>query len=154
MKSDIRDKVQKFVPYLFFIVLFIGTVVTLRVLNLNHIYETKRQLGENAVLAMYDYRNVEQLDAQMTLLREMTTEEVFSQLTIDNKVRTLRVYYKFKQSSVHVNIIKSTDSYVLYSLDNENIDEDRIFMFIFDIDGGKISYVREEECIDFVTTLY
>lgn len=154
MKSSIKDKVQKIVPYLFFIVIFVITVIVLRALNLNHIYETKRQLGENAVLAMYDYNNAEQLDAQMTLLRAMTTEDVFKQLTIDNKVRTLRVYYKFKQDSVHVNVIKSTDKYVLYSLDNENIDEDRIFIFIFDIDGGKISYVREEECIDFVTTLY
>lgn len=154
MKSSIKDKVQKIVPYLFFIVIFVITVIVLRTLNLNHIYETKRQLGENAVLTMYDYNNAEQLDAQMTLLRAMTTEDVFKQLTIDNKVRTLRVYYKFKQDSVHVNVIKSTDKYVLYSLDNENIDEDRIFIFIFDIDGGKISYVREEECIDFVTTLY
>ena len=154
MRIKLSDKAQKFVPYLLFIGIFIITVVLLRKLNLNHIYETKRQLGENAILAMYDYNNVEQLDAQMTVLRAMTTEEVFNQLSIDNKVRTLRVYYKFKQDSVHVNIIKSTDSYVLYSLINENIDEDRIFIFMFDTCNGKISYAREEECIDFVTTLY
>ena len=97
MNIRLSDKAQKFVPYLLFIGIFIVTVVLLRKLNLNHIYEAKRQLGENAVLAMYDYNNVEQLDAQMTVLKAMTTEEVFNQLSIDNKVRTLRVYYKFKQ---------------------------------------------------------
>lgn len=111
-------------------------------------------LGEEAVKLLYDFGTVEQLDYQMNDLKKITTDAVFNQLTIDNEERTLNTYLKFKNKAVTVKVVKSTSDYVLYRLETENISEDRLFAFFFDVDdSGKISYVREVEAIDFVDTI-
>ena len=111
-------------------------------------------LGEEAVKLLYDFGTVEQLDYQMNDLKKITTGAVFNQLTIDNEERTLNTYLKFKNKAVTVKVVKSTSDYVLYRLETENISEDRLFAFFFDVDdSGKISYVREVEAIDFVDTI-
>lgn len=112
------------------------------------------ELGVRAVRCMYEFGSAEQLDSNMLDLKLLTTNDVFAYLTIDNEERTLCTYLKFKNEPVSVNVIKSTSSYVLYSLDTEAISEDRIFLFLFDVDSsGKISGVREVEGIDFVDRL-
>ena len=111
-------------------------------------------LGEEAVKLLYDFGTVEQLDYQMNDLKKITTDAVFNQLAIDNEERTLNTYLKFKNKAVTVKVVKSTSDYVLYRLETENISEDRLFAFFFDVDdSGKISYVREVEAIDFVDTI-
>lgn len=110
--------------------------------------------GVDAVKYLYNFDNVQQLDSNMVKLKEITTEGVFEQLTIDNTNRTLNTYLKFKGEPTKVNVIEATDTFVLYSLDTKYVDSKRIFMFIYNVnDNGKIEYVREMECIDFVTDL-
>lgn len=110
------------------------------------------ELGENAVKLLYDYGTVEQLDFQMSGLKEITTEEVFNQLTIDNEERTLNTYLKFKQDAVTVNVIRSTDKYVMYHLQTNNVSANRIFVFFFTVnDKGLIDWVQEVEAVDFIT---
>lgn len=109
------------------------------------------ELGEAAVKLLYDFGTAEQLDYQMQGLKEITTEPVFNQLTIDNEERTLNTYLKFKNEPVTVEVARSTNQYVIYSLDTKNISKDRIFVFFFTVNGeGKIDSVREVEAIDFV----
>lgn len=118
------------------------------------VYKNAAKIGEQAVLLMYDYGTVEQLDYQMMSLKEITTEAVFNQLTIDNEERTLNTYLKFKQDAVSVNVIKSTNTYVLYSLNTPNIASSRRFIFMFELDqNGKVCWVREVEAIDFINTI-
>ena len=112
----------------------------------------KMKLGITAVQDMYQFMDTAQLKVNMIDLQAITTEPVYNQLTIDNENRTLYTYVKFRGDPTSVNIIKSTADYVIYSIDNDSIDEDRRFVFMFDCDSsGKISHVREAELYDFTS---
>lgn len=127
-------------------------LATLFVVKELTLQKQKRELGEQAVRLMYQFVEVEQLQFNMIDLQSITTEAVFNQLTIDSEDRALYTYVKFLGLTTSVEIIKSTSSYVLYSINNDNIDSERRFIFMFDCDSsGKISYVREAEIYDFVT---
>lgn len=113
--------------------------------------EAKARLGEKAVMCLYDFGTVEELDMQMYDLQNITTEYVFNQLTIDNEERTLNTYLKFKGSATTVNVVRAEPSYVMYTLDNENVGSERHFVFFFDVGSdGRICYVREVEAVDFI----
>ena len=130
------------------LVLVIEFQVVNRITNREKEY---RALGESAVMALYDFGSVYDLDRNMYDLKQITTDAVFSQLTIDNEQRSLNTYLKFKDSSVSVKILRSGSDYVMYSLDTESIDTDRVFVFFFTVDDdGKINSVREMECYDFI----
>lgn len=114
----------------------------------------KEEIGVNTVKLLYEFSSYEDLARHQVDLQECTTSEVYNQLTFDKEERTLFTYLKFKNKQTAVRVIKSTDDYVLYSLDNENIDASRKFIFLFEVDKqGKVCSVREEECIDFVDYL-
>ena len=109
------------------------------------------KLGERAVQDLYQFRDVNTLDANMSDLKSIVTEGVFEQLTIDNIDRSLNTYLKFKNEPSSVEILESNDRYILYSLKTKNIDESRVFIFMYEVDSlGKICKVREAECLDFV----
>lgn len=56
---------------------------------------------------------------------------------------------------MHVNILKSMDSYVLYSLDSEAISADRKFILIFSVnEEGIIDEVKEMECYEYLNSIY
>lgn len=131
---------------------FVISLAALYIIQSATIQQQRRELGEQAVRLMYQFTEIEQLQFNMIDLKEITTDPVFNQLTIDNEDRTLYTYVKFLGNPTSVNIIKSTSTYVLYSISNTNIDEERRFIFMFDCDNsGKISYVREAEIYDFNT---
>lgn len=116
---------------------------------------TKADLGVELVKAMYDFENPYELDKNMLVVQKLVTEDVFSDLTIDNEQRTLSTYFKFKDASVHVKVLKSTDSYVLYSLDSEAISADRKFILIFSVnEEGVINEVKEMECYEYLNSIY
>lgn len=116
---------------------------------------TKADLGVELVKVMYDFENPYELDKNMLVVQKLVTEDVFSDLTIDNEQRTLSTYFKFKDASVHVNVLKSTDSYVLYSLDSEAISADRKFILIFSVnEEGVINEVKEMECYEYLNSIY
>lgn len=112
--------------------------------------EKRQETGRQLVLALYDYPSVEQLDEQMKIVRGLTTEGVFNQLTLDNEERTLNTYLKFEQKAVTVEILESTEDYVLYTLHTEALSEGRKFIFLYSLnEDGKVDWVQEAECIDF-----
>lgn len=114
----------------------------------------KADTGVKVVKLMYDFETAYELNDQMVDLKKLTTKDVYNSLTIDNADRTLNTYLKFKNKPVEVEIIKSTNSYVLYRLNTEVITTNRKFMFVFDTDWlGRINYVREMEVIDFYPNL-
>lgn len=117
--------------------------------------EEHESIGIELVKALYDFRDAYQLDSNMVTVKELTTEPVFNDLTIDNEQRTLTTYLKFNNKACTVNILDSSDTYVMYSLENENIDKDRIFIFFFRADNdGKVNWYKEVEGIEFVNTIY
>lgn len=131
-----------------FVITFIIIVVT-RVFTFDR---QKEKLGRHAVELLYQFVEIQQLQMNMIDLQEITTEPVFNQLTIDSEDRSLYTYVQFHGNPTTVHVVKSTPSYVIYWIENSEIDEDRRFIFMFDCNStGKISWVREAEINDFVT---
>lgn len=146
------EKIKCLSKGVIFAVIFISFILVYRREIVKH---EKEKIGIAAVSALYDFRDAYQLDNNMVTLKNLVTEAVFNDLTIDNEQRTLTTYLKFENNPVTVNVIKYTDTYVLYSLDTEKISADRIFVFFFDVDNeGKISWYKEVEGIEFVNTIY
>ena len=142
-------------PYFFALLVAIFVVMLILLNKQNITKKMEEQLGLDAVYSLYDFKDVYQLDSNMVKLKEITTEAVFNDLTIDNEQRTLQTYLKFEGKSVSVNIIKNTNRYVIYSLNTEKISDKRIFVFFYDIDkDGKICWYKEVEGIEFVNTIY
>lgn len=152
-------KIKKFIScnakhrFLAISLLSLSLIAIVGIVGIIHVNKVdSKTLGEQAVMLLYDFGTAEQLNKQMTELKAITTDDVFNQLSIDNSGRTLNTYLKFKNKPVTVNIIKSTSTYVLYSLETESISPERLFLFLFSVRGEKIDEVREMEGIDFVTT--
>lgn len=119
--------------------------------NVKRIEAKRTSIAIEAVQDLYQFSKVEDLDKNMAKLKDFTTQSVYNQLTVDNEERTLNTYLKFKGAPTIVNVVKATSSYILYTLTNENIDKDRVFIFMYDFNSkGQISKVRESECLDFL----
>ncbi len=115
----------------------------------------KTELGEELVMAMYNFETPYQLDSQMLIIQTLTTADVFNDLTIDNEQRTITTYLKFKDCGVKAEIISSGEDYVYYKLDAEVIEENRTFIMFFRVnEDGLIDWVKEAECIEFIDTIY
>lgn len=115
----------------------------------------KEDLGVELVNAMYNFESPYELDAQMLIVKQITTDSVFNDLTIDNEQRTLTTYLKFKDCSSKVHIIDSTDRYIRYWLESDVIEADREFVLFFNVDNhGLIDEVEEAECVKFLNTIY
>ena len=111
----------------------------------------KTQLGTKAVMLLYNFHDLYELSDNMTELKSITTEDVYNDISFDTEERTLNTYLKFKGNSTAVNVLEAKPNYILYTLTSDSIDANRKFIFLFSVNSkGKISYVREMECIDFV----
>ena len=120
-------------------------------LNIKRIEAKRTQTAIEVVHDLYQFSKVEDLDKNMLKIKNLTTQSVYNQLTVDNEERTLNTYLKFKGDATSVNVIKATSSYILYTLTNKNISKDRVFIFMYDCNSkGKLSNVRESECLDFL----
>lgn len=109
-----------------------------------------RKVGRKAVMCMYNFKDAYQLDKNMKSLKEITTDDVFSELTIDNVDTTLNKYLRFKDKPCYVNIQSYGIDYVIYTLDTESISSDRLFMFHFKVGlNGKINEFEEYALIPF-----
>lgn len=149
--SKKKDVHTNLVVVIVFITVCIMVCIFYKVVQEYNKKKNSEELGINTVKLLYDFRDYDELAANQVALMECTTEEVYNQLTFDNEERTLYTYLKFAGESSSVEVIKSTDSYVLYTLNTAALLSGRKFIFLFEVDSDrKICYAREEECIDFV----
>lgn len=107
-------------------------------------------IGRQAVELMYTFDDLSELALNQKKLKRLMAEEVYNELTIDKEGRQLFSYLKFQGAPCKVQILSSTDDHVIFRLQNANVDDGRLFIFFYKVSSGKISYVREVECIDFV----
>ena len=109
-----------------------------------------RKVGRKAVMCMYNFKDAYELDENMSDLKKITTDDVFSSLTIDNVDTTLNKYLRFKDKPCYVNIQSYGLDYVIYTLDTESISNDRLFMFHYSVGlNGKINEFEEYALIPF-----
>lgn len=111
--------------------------------------------GYELVKCLYEFEDVSELDeSRKETLKNLVTDNVYDELTFDNEGRMLNTYLRLKGDPVTVEIVRDKEGVVLYRLHTDKISDDRLFELVYDLDDkGKISYVREMECIDFVTTI-
>lgn len=113
----------------------------------------KTETGLLAVKYLYNFSGLGELDSNKNKLKEITTEEVYNQLTLDNTDRALNVYLKFKNKPTKVVPDQFSEDYIIYSLETESIESYRKFAFFYHVNSdGKIDQVRESEVVDFVGT--
>lgn len=138
---------KKFVfPMSVIVLVGIALLIVALIARLNN---SDSEYGKLAVKYLYNFQTVHELDANMEALRQIVSDDVYEQLTIDKTDRALNVYLKFKGKPVVVNYEEITDSYIVYSLETEAISSSRKFVFFFEVEGGRITEVREGELIDF-----
>lgn len=118
------------------------------------VYKPKpTDLGKQAVLLMYNFEKVEELEGQDEGLKGITTGSAYEYLTVTNSSRALNTYLKFNKKPVTVKILRndytSSGGEVLYQLDNIYISSNRTFLFTYDVVDGKIDNPVEYECINF-----
>jgi hypothetical protein len=114
---------------------------------------SKELLGLDLVRCLYEYDALEEFGTNAVRLKDFVSEEVFDRLSSDNSDRVLSVYLKFNAKPCQVNVIDSTQNYVVYSLISSVIEPERVFAMFFDVDGGKVIDVREAELFAFPTTI-
>ena len=107
--------------------------------------------GEKAVKLMYDFGSYDEVyQEHMTKLKELTTDDIYTNITVTNVDRALTTYLKFKGHSSKVKILQKTDSYIMYYLDTESITQTRKFVMYYHVNmWGKIDDIQECEVRDF-----
>lgn len=147
-----KTKRSKFSIFATLCIIFLILVVCIYAVKLY--YTRNVGLGERAVYDLYDFTDIYELASQDEDLKNICTDDAYKDLTVTNKDKALNTYLKFKKCPVKVKVLRSSynnnGGYVLYTLDCNAISSERKFLFLFDIEGDKISNPREMECIDFV----
>jgi hypothetical protein len=109
--------------------------------------------GVDAVMYLYNFKDVYELSENDINLEEITTPEAYKYLTATNVTKALNTYLKFKNLPTSVIVLKSLDTtkggYVLYTIQSDAISSGRYFTFIYEKKNGKIDNVQEYEGIKF-----
>jgi hypothetical protein len=109
-------------------------------------------LGVRTLRSLYEFENLTQFDENVDLFETLVTPHVFHLMSADNSDRILRVYLKFNGRPSYVDIIETGPNYVIYSLVCAAIERERLFLFIYEVEGGKVTAIREAELFAFATT--
>ncbi len=106
--------------------------------------------GVSVVRNLYTYKDELQCAQQDGFLQQICSEDVYAQLTL-KKNGTLHTFVMAAREPTTVNIIKSTDDYVIYSLSADQIDEDCRYVLFFEVENNKVVEARECELYDFIS---
>lgn len=125
--------------YTILIVLVIGAVV------FSYSYKAgEREAGEKLLHAFYTF-NLPTISENDEIIRELTTDEIYTSHTISSSNRQLRVYLKFEGNPVEAKIISHKGNTIYYYLDSAGFDSERTFAFKYEYSMGKIVGVAEYE---------
>ena len=109
---------------------------------------TSTDIGVRCVMLMYDFSTPQELATNQRLLQNIVTEELFEDLSIDDTNRAINAYYKFQYAPSSVRVLMSTPGCVIYTLDNEYIDPDDVWVFVYTLDSsGVIDTVNEYQVL-------
>ena len=104
------------------------------------------------VKTMYEFQSPAELAANQLVLRDLVTEADYYQLCVDNELRTVNAYYKFGYSPSRVDIVEFARGFVLYRLENENIDRSDLWVLLYNVRGdGRLENVREYKLRNYFT---
>lgn len=101
--------------------------------------------GVQLVRVMYDFSTPVKLAEQQLVVKDLLVEEEWERLQLDNEARVVNTYWKFQYSSSKVHIVDYSNGYVLYTLENDYIQPEQLWMLRYEKDEatGKLCNVRE-----------
>ena len=135
------------------IVSTLGSVIVSQLLVLgvyNYASGGNFDIGVETVKTMYQFDTPTELLEKQAYLRSLLVPDEFDRLCIDNDSRAISAYYKFKYRPSKVNVIEHEDGYVLYTLLNDNISKEHLWVFEYCLtDEYFIDDVKEYRVIDY-----
>jgi len=133
------------------IIVFIAALFAIALYFLNAYSITLRKnLGVEAVTLMYNFDSLEEVKENQKRLAQIMDNDTYKGLTIDNENRQLYTYVRYYGDRSIINIVEATDRYVLYRIESEQVEADRLFIMLFEVEGGRISKIKECECFGFI----
>lgn len=108
------------------------------------------EFGVSVVRNLYTYKDELQCAQQDGFLQQICSEDVYAQLTL-KKNGTLHTFVRAAREPTTVDIIKSTDDYVIYSLNADQIDDDCRYVLFFEVENNQVVEARECELYDFIS---
>lgn len=107
--------------------------------------------AEQAVMLMYNFESFTDLyEKQMSELKELVTDEVYQNITVENIDRALTTYLKFRQNPSKVTILEKTSDHIIYTIASDSLTSGRKFVMYYDTNiFGRINKMEEAELRDF-----
>lgn len=104
--------------------------------------------GEQLVDAMYDFATPVELVEKQQTVQELLVPEEWERLRLDNSLRVVNTYFKFKYSASEVVPIWERNQCICYRLVNEHIGDWRRYLLLYDVDeDGKLYNIKEYELV-------
>ncbi len=133
------------------VLVFVAALISIVVFFLSSAsVSLKRTLGVEAVMLMYDFDSLDEVQENQKRLAQIMDEDTYAGLTIDNENRQLYTYVRYYGNKSIINVVEATDKYVLYRIESNCVEPDRLFIMIFEVSHGRISKIKECECLDFI----
>ena len=101
-------------------------------------------IGRRLVFAMYDFDPVRVVE-QDRVIRNILTEDLAFFYAISNDMRMLNVYLRFEMRPATPIIIYQNNNLVIFTIDGEAMEPDRIFQIIFTRRGRRVDSIKEFE---------
>lgn len=125
-------------------VLVLGCLVGLVFLQDMALRAGTEDIGVTVVKLMYQFETPQELMDNQSKLREYLVPDEFERLFVDNDLRVVNTYYKFRYSASSVAIVEHCEGYVLYRLRNDNISPSQYWVFQYSTaPDGRIENVKE-----------
>ena len=127
-------------------------IAVLLCLNLVFLLKGKSETADFGVCVvenLYTYKDELNCAKQDEFLQSICSEDVYAQLTLE-KNGTLYTFVRKARETTSVNVIKSADDYVIYSLSAPQIDGDKRYALFFEVEDNKVVEARECELYDFI----
>ena len=139
--SGIESKTRRVLFYSLLFLIFFCVFLGFFLIGIGSV---KHTLGYDLVMRMYNFEDISVIDSRITSIRDLVTEEVWEQIDPYNEFRTINTYYKFQAESSNVQVIYEREGFIVYKIkNNQNIESDQLWCMYYEIDGGKISELRE-----------
>lgn len=104
--------------------------------------------GEELVGAMYDFATPAELVAKQQRVQELLVPEEWERLRLDNSLRVVNTYFKFKYSASEAVPVWEHNQCICYRLVNEHIGEWRRYLLLYNVnEEGQLYDVKEYELV-------
>lgn len=124
--------------------MFFCIVISTIVVNSTMVHDG---FGSNIVRLMYDFDDMTELSENYAILHNLVSEEVWDKISIDNELRVINSYYKFKAEKSSVVVVYEEPGLVMYKIKNSYIQPNMIWVLEYQKSGHKVTDIREYYCV-------